>query len=449
MEEYSMKKILALLLAFSMAISMSACARTISTSDDDEEKSKISADVDENEDENEDDDTISDSKENEDNETEDEEDKDDSEDISIKIPNKPNGTKPDFGPLSDDIYSFQIEIDGDVYQFPMKYTDFISYGWVIEGNDTETIDPNYYMYNTFAKGKLKCFADIINFDINALPINECYVGGITISDSQALNAKNFTMRLPKGIEYGKSTVEDVKAAYGTPSDTYESEYYTSLRYEYASYQEIKIVVSADTGRISEIEVTNLTMPEDFVAGEVDTTVPEIVNKYKSPDKLDDDFDAFTVKYGGDLYQLPAPVSCFTANGWKIIEKESEMVVTGRSFGWVTLIKDNQRLRVIANNYCEKATAIDNCFVTKVQSGDYDNKTEIIIAKNITIGMSVAQLEKTLSGADYKKNDSSSSYDYYEIEAGDSVLDGYEIQTDKKTVTKIVVEYSPKYSDYVR
>ena len=44
----------------------------------------------------------------------------------------------------------------------------------------------------------------------------------------AKNDKNFSMRLPKSVELGKSTVEDVKAAYGTPSDLFESEYSTKL-----------------------------------------------------------------------------------------------------------------------------------------------------------------------------------------------------------------------------
>ena len=35
--------------------------------------------------------------------------------------------------MSDDIYSFQIKIDGQLYQFPMKYEEFEEKGWKFDG----------------------------------------------------------------------------------------------------------------------------------------------------------------------------------------------------------------------------------------------------------------------------------------------------------------------------
>jgi len=327
-----------------------------------------------------------------------------SEEPKINIPQPKKTEKPDFGELSDDLYSFQAEINGEVYQFPMRYSEFISYGWKLDGVENDKIDANYYRGHYFILGELECYVQIVNFDINAHPIKECYIGGISVDFELASYDKDFSMRMPKSIELGKSTVEDVKKAYGTPSYSYEGEYLTELEYKYSNnYQEVIFEFSTETGILKKIQIRNFEKPEDFVEGEVSTEVPDIVKRYKTPEKLEDDFSLFIVQYGGDYYQLPAPVSCFIANGWKIIENETEMVIAGRDNGWVTLMKDNQKLSVIAQNYTETAATIENCFVTTVESGTYGNNTKIKIARGITIGMKESKLEQALSGVDYEKD----------------------------------------------
>lgn len=94
----------------------------------------------------------------------------------------------------------------------MKYTDFINYGWTYQDEDTENVDSNYNLRGTFVKG-LICFADIYNFDINARPVKECYITGITINTYSEDRVGDFTLRLPKGLEFGKATVKDIKNAY--------------------------------------------------------------------------------------------------------------------------------------------------------------------------------------------------------------------------------------------
>ena len=38
--------------------------------------------------------------------------------------------------LSSDIYSYQVSIDGTVYQFPMTYADFVAAGWTYTEDDS-------------------------------------------------------------------------------------------------------------------------------------------------------------------------------------------------------------------------------------------------------------------------------------------------------------------------
>jgi hypothetical protein len=105
------------------------------------------------------------------------------EPIETQAPSASTGGKPDFGPLSDDIYSFQIQIDEDVYQFPMTYDEFTAFGWVSKDDATGMLDANYReVSHVFEKGDLQCYGEIVNFDVNARPLNECYVGGISVDD---------------------------------------------------------------------------------------------------------------------------------------------------------------------------------------------------------------------------------------------------------------------------
>lgn len=360
--------------------------------------------------------------------------------------------KPDLGDLSDDIYSFQIQVDDEVYQFPMAFTQFTACGWEYDGDENKSLDAGYRTStDVFAKGKQKCYLRIMNFDINARPLKECHIVGITI-DRSMVEKGGSRVLAPGGLEIGTATVEDVKAAHGTPSrENTTSDGSEYITYSKGTYETAEFVVDGKTKTLREYKIQNLTKPADFEAGEVDTEVPAIVGRYQAPAAMSDDFADFIVEYGGTLYQLPAPVSVFEADGWKIVEDQSELTVAGRDSGWVTMLKDNQKLRVLAANYSEKATAIQNCFITSVITDDYSNKTSLVIAKGITTDISAEELESKLSGIDYEKDESSSSYINYQVAPKDTKLDRYDILVKKDTgkVYKIEVKYSPKYSAFVK
>lgn len=352
-------------------------------------------------------------------------------------------TKPDFGTLSDNIYSFQVEIYGELYQFPMKYTDFISYGWEYEKDAAGKLPSNYMRFGIFDNGKFECSAYIVNFDVNAQPISECYISGIYIGSVKTRDIKDFSLRLPKGLEFGKASLEEIKEAYGTPGDTYENEYNTQLTYGYNFYQEVEIDVSKDVGSITAVSIKNIMIPDDFVASEVeiDAEVPESVKNYKAPDKPGDSLETFIVQYDGIPYQLPAPVSTFVTNGWQVNESGTDMVLLGHSTGHCTLVKDHQELRVMVTNYSERATSIENCFTTVVNSG---NSVDVVIPHNITMGMSESDLEKALKGIKYKEDTSSIGYKYYTVVPGKTISNYYEIIVGDNAICKIVVQ---TYSDY--
>lgn len=351
----------------------------------------------------------------------------------------------DIQALSDDIYSFQAEIDGEVYQFPMSFAEFTAKGWTYDGDAAQTMDPEQYTTaETFKKDASKLYATIFNLGMNTAPFSECQIGGFSV-DSFMMRDGAFSVKLPKGIEFGVSTLEDVKAAYGAPSRVYEGEMYTALSYEYDMYQNVEIQVDKETNAVSKIEIRNMieTASEEEqaqAAAQVSDEVTEEVKSYQAPTELGDDFTKFTVEYDGALYQLPAPVSEFEKNGWTVKEDQSDMIVKGKDFGWVALMKNNQELRVIAQNYGDNATTIRNCFVTSVKGDDNSTNMPITVQKGITRGMAKAELEKALEGVTYEFEESD-MFEYYTIEGPESSLDCVQILVRKDTGVVQAIEVS--------
>lgn len=118
--------------------------------------------------------------------------------------------------LSDSIYSFQVSIDGDILQFPMKYRDLTAHGWKFEGADgNELVNPEEDRQKWFDREKLQLSFNIKNLDTKPVPLSECYVTGVLVDQSWILNGENIIM--PGGIQLGVSTREDIKKAYGEPA----------------------------------------------------------------------------------------------------------------------------------------------------------------------------------------------------------------------------------------
>lgn len=360
-----------------------------------------------------------------------------------------DGAQTDAQALSDDIYSFQAEIDGEVYQFPMSFADFTAKGWTYDGDAAQTMEPGQYTAaETFKKDASRLYATMFNLSMNTVAFSECQIGGFSV-DSYMMKDGAFSVKLPKGIEFGVSTLEDVKAAYGEPSREYDGEMYTALTYEYETYQDVEIQVDKETKVVSKIDMRNMIE----TAGEADQAqaeaavsdeVTEEVKSYQAPTELGDDLTKFIVEYDGALYQMPAPVSEFEKNGWTVKEDQSDMTVKGKDAGWVSLMKNNQELRAIAQNYGDNATTIRNCFVTTVKGDDNSTDMPITVQKGITRGMAKADLEKALEGVTYEFEESD-MFEYYTIEGPESSLDYVQILVRKDTgvVQAIEVSYTPK------
>ncbi len=351
--------------------------------------------------------------------------------------------------LSDDIYSFQIQINDEVYQFPMSYDDFVARGWEYDPGTYEEapeFQPNQYsVTETFKKDGLEVYGIVANFGINTETIEKCQICGITLDNYNFDKEGTASVILPKGIEWNVSTIDDIKAAYGDPTDTYDGEYYTALTYELELYQQAKLYVYKEENALLKIEIRNMVPIEGAAtadAAEVSDEVPDVVKKYVAPTSLGSDLEEFIVEYDGDLYKLPCPVSEFEKNGWKIVESDSDGVVKGKSFGWVTIMKNNQQFRTIANNYADNATSISNCFISDLEAGEYSTKVPMKLCNGLESEMKKEDAIKILEKEKKMEETKGSSYTEYVIPLLDSKTDYVLviIYDDSDIVSKLSIDH---------
>ncbi|MBQ6887241.1 MAG: hypothetical protein IJN54_06995 [Lachnospiraceae bacterium] len=346
--------------------------------------------------------------------------------------------------LSDDLYSFQVSINGTVYQFPMWYSDFENLGWTYDGDNTQTLTSNQYsLSEVWEKDGFSVYTQLANLSMNTVPYSKCMISEITFDDYH-LEDCDWEIILPKGIQYGVSNADDIKAAYGEPTRDYDGDLYYNMTYEYDIYQEIDLYVYKETNTLDKIEIRNMIELEG-ADNSVDPTVPDVVKNYQAPSSLGDDYYSHNVELEGNLYTLPCPVSEFIANGFTINESNSDTEVGSDSHGWIELRYNNQTLRAMIYNYADYATVTENCFVTEVECNDYDAKFALTLPGNIKIGSSEDDVLKAIEGFNYEKElseSSSYSYTYYTIYHPDdrSYYSCYEIKIEDGVVVALAATH---------
>lgn len=290
--------------------------------------------------------------------------------------------------LSDDWKDYQIEIDGQVYQFPMTMEAFLACGWECEDDLAQELEPYQYGNFVFVKDDMKIYAELINFGKNTVAAQDCLVGGLTV-DSYYWADCTKHVELAGSIERLVSDGAAIEAAWGTPSDTYEGELYTSYTYETDLYSSIELSVYKESGVLEEIDISNLVEPEGFDAGEVSTEVPEAVAAYQKPEALSEDPTAYEISMDGTVYAMPVPVSVLIADGWELDTAESDAEISAGYFGWVTLRRGGQEIRTTASNPEKCAVLPENSWVESLEVGGYELEAEGALPGGVKTGMSEA------------------------------------------------------------
>lgn len=316
------------------------------------------------------------------------------------------------GTLSGEWSDFQIQIAGEVYQFPMMHDEWIAYGWEAEDDVEEVLEPYQYEMVSYQKDGLKCTAYVLNFGINNAPIKDCLVGGVTV-DNYFMPVDKGEVMLPGGLERGKADVAAIEAAYGTPSDSYEGDLYTKYTYSLDYDRDVELTVYKESGVLEEVRVRNFIRPEGFDEGEISTEVPADIAEYEKPAELSSDLGAYEIELGGKVYAVPVPVSVLLEDGWKINESDTDEYVMAHSSGWVGLIQGGQKMRSLVRNNADYATLPENCWFEELEVGGYDLDMDGALPGGIKTGMSEDEFRSILENADMEYEvEESGDFKYY-------------------------------------
>ncbi|MCH5262437.1 MAG: hypothetical protein J1F42_05940 [Lachnospiraceae bacterium] len=430
------KKTLAVLLAISCTLSMAACGASGDNGDTsaaDEAREALAEEFEEEEPEEE-------IEEEPEVEEEQEEEEEEPEEEEVAEPKKAASAPSE---LSDDLYDFQVSIDGIVYQFPMWYSDFEALGWEFQEDATDTLSSNQYTFGaTWKKDGFRVSTRLANLSMNTVPFSESMVASITLDKFQ-LKDCDWEIILPGGIQWGVSNTDDIIAAYGDPSDDYEGDMYYKMTYEIDSYSEINLYVYKEEDALLEIEIENMVALEG-ADNSVNEEVPDLVKEYKAPKSLGSDFYAYTAELEGVVYSLPCPVSVLLENGFTIDTSNSDSVVAAGRNGWVNLRYNNQTLRTMVKNYADYATTVENCFALSMKSSVNGPEFDLVFPGNIKVGDAESAVKKAVDGFNCEVETSDSGYTYYEIADPDkSVLDKYTIVVKDGKVQSMEIENATK------
>ncbi|MCL2165140.1 MAG: hypothetical protein FWH55_12305 [Oscillospiraceae bacterium] len=345
------------------------------------------------------------------------------------------------GELSDDWTSFEAELNGIVYQLPALFSEFSADGWTLK-EESETLAPNYHTTVQLKKGDQIVGATVLNLTGNVLPFGECYIEKLMLDSYDARHGAKLI--LPSGVTNDESNMDDVRAAYGEPSDIYEGTSIIIWTYSEETYSEAKIQFDIDTMKVSKVEIGNAYPREPIAAPELSGEIPASVANYVTPSALGESWDSFTVKYADDLYALPAPVRVFADNGWKILD--ADVIVSARSakVGF-EMSKNNQTLRAQIYNYSDTVQPAENCFVFFVRSSSNGPSLPIELPGGITMDSSYDDIISAYGTPD-ETDESGSMFNYYTYGSFDQEV-SISIFQETGEIGTIEVSYRPRNLDY--
>lgn len=349
---------------------------------------------------------------------------------------------------SDDLYSFEIILNGQAYTLPADYSEFEKNGWCLDSlKSDKKIAPNQYTLSEVMKnGKTQVYAKLLNNEKDELSLNQCKIGGVKLDSFDAKYGA--TLVLPKGISFD-STKDDVIKAYGNPTSSNERDTQTYMTYEVGAYQSVKITIDKQSDKVSSIDIENFvgkSASDSNKGNSSNAEVPESVKSYKAPTELTDDILSFNAKYDGVLYNMPAPISELEKNGWTLQDAPKDDIPSRNFQSGIVLRKGNQTLRTSIYNNSDKATSAENCFVTEIICDEITTNVSLELPKGITVGSTKEAVEAAYAGIKVNKGDSS-TFEYYTYTKKVQQEVNITIRKETGKVSKISVQYVPRKEDY--
>ncbi len=297
--------------------------------------------------------------------------------------------------LSDDLYDSTFELDGVVYKLPMTFDKLTSSGWTItQSGYRDSTEIAGYDDETFTMGKNGSSVEVsvYNNTGNLRMIKDCIVYAV---EGELYYGSN--IKVSKGIDCN-SSIAEIIAAFGTPAERSDYSDHSVLTYHKNNISGVQFCCySAESGykKYSSITVENVN-----IANETETVIntekPDYLTKYIEPSTLGNDLMSGRIAVGGDIYQLPAPLSAFLNHGWKL--RESGVVPAGGTKD-ISIERDGVWFYVYIMNLASYQTTAENCAVYKI-SIDSDRNVSAELPNGILLGSTTKAVVASKVNSDF-------------------------------------------------
>ena len=342
--------------------------------------------------------------------------------------------------LSDDPYSFTLELDGKVYALPAPFEEFAADGWEIQyeyvtGGADKKIKSDEMTTAIAQKSGYQVYLSLVNDDVDARLLPECQVFAVKLYDTYNHNVVSLVF--PGGVTMGTSKKELVRL-YGEPSGTLDLNTATILEYSLAIFASLELTVENKTGLITALEMSNKTRWE--ASEPYQGKAPKEVLNYKAPTALGKSWDSGIVRFDGDLYQMPIPISALVDNGWIIVTDPNQMVSAGDTYYPFIIRRGNQSLSTNITNYADTQQPAKYCFITSLDVGGYKGDFPFELSGGLSLKSSVDDFLKACGKPRYQGE--GKHPDYYSWGDYPNDLSIY-IDKDTGAVSSIRVIFNPR------
>lgn len=168
-----------------------------------------------------------------------------------------NNSAPESAVSNASVYDFEFSIDGEIYKFPFMYSDLIAKGWKnSRGDENATLKSNQYAIGyEVEKDDISIRIQPLNKTDKEIAVKDANIGKVTL-DMDDLKSDSHDIKYGN-IVLGKSTMADVKAAFGEPDDSYDSDKYPTITYKKEIYVSVEFGFdNTNGGVLQEIDIRN-------------------------------------------------------------------------------------------------------------------------------------------------------------------------------------------------
>ncbi len=268
--------------------------------------------------------------------------------------------------LSDDLFSYQVTIDGHLYSLPCPVSEFYENGWKLyESYNRYEIKPGdpkiIFNLEKTDGSEFSLGMELYNPTAEIIKPSECLAVGVYFDACE-----EYDVILPGGFAFDSSiSYDDIMNQYGQPELIFDEDSYIARYYIQTYYNEIGFSANLD-------ESGNTESIHAHMINRIIENDQSILDRTKIP-KVDiaNGLESCQVYLEGNLYTLPMTFGEFTSHGWKVKENSYTSYVKDDKELWIGM-KTAEELRQPRNDslITELWIRFDNGFEYAILPGNF-------------------------------------------------------------------------------